>query len=532
MTFKQLPVLLFFICQSAYAQISLEHTYPYDNIRRFNIDNKIFYGNVENNAGDVTLRWFDDQHQVFSVANFTFTPPLSSFTITAASSSFYDSDPGIESELFVSSGFNVTTYIVVDDDGTVLLNKPDGTQLFAHEVNGQKRVYYGFGVYAVPGFQLLHTFNNPGSANINFVNLQVEGPVYGLLSASGDLELYNAENFSLFQTYSGGTDLPSCKPSVFVSDRNRINNDSNLEWFWATRFCGGSTFLRYYSDATELMRFEEPGFYVFAQLFPDLFPSIDKAKILLRGAAATNSFVYDINAGQLEKTLPGLWNFNVSDQTDLLFFRNQISADSLFFPVLNADYSVWGSFPRILPSLMNIFSMSEATFDQDFNNKEALIGYTNTNGQLVHFIEREDGTILLQVDSMSSATVSKLPGFDNKLIFSQASSSNPALNKILVYSLPSATPVDTETPVATPGASIKVMPNPFQDVMRIDLSATHAKVGKIMITDALGRSVYAADDVQLTGILSIPASRNWPKGQYFISVQHGSGVHTQVAIKG
>lgn len=132
-------------------------------------------------------RWFNEQHQVFSVANFVLTPSILNVTITAASTSFYDSDPGIETELITSSGASGSTYIIVDDDGTVLLNKPDGTQLFAHEVNGQKRVYYGFGVYSVPGFQLLHTFNNPGSANINFVNLQVEGPTYGLLSAFGDL---------------------------------------------------------------------------------------------------------------------------------------------------------------------------------------------------------------------------------------------------------------------------------------------------------------------------------------------------------
>jgi len=130
MKISLLPVLALLTIQSALAQISLEHTYPYANVRRLNIEDNIFYGAVENNAGNATLRWFDAQHQAFSVVNMTLTTTIANVSISSASTGFYDSDPGIETVLSLFSGAFGNTFIVVDDDGTVLLDKPDGTDRF------------------------------------------------------------------------------------------------------------------------------------------------------------------------------------------------------------------------------------------------------------------------------------------------------------------------------------------------------------------------------------------------------------------
>jgi hypothetical protein len=528
-------LLLFSFPLVSPAQILLEHIYPWPNIQRLQVPGVgELYGYTRSTLGADTIFWYDADHQPFS----KISTNVQVQKLIEASTNFFDSDPGIEC---IVQG-SLLQFNILDDDGSSLAGPLYPEPIF-FTVNDQKKLLSNKLVRTVPDFGLEFSFFNARSA-VDRVYLENEGYKFYFINQDGDLEFLN-EDYTHFSTLQ--TNFPTDCPldfTVRVWGKYRLNTNDDIDWETnhpedcAPSPTGSYLLRKFYSGVTPLSYAIGNGAFSYrvSTLLPDEHPGLAEAKLWVQRDFASgfgpHALVQDIATGQTEHFFDGLWIFQNSDATGLKYIRQHINIGSTL--ILQPDYSVWKdfSFPDSLSTFAPLY-IGEAIFDGDAASGEMLgnPGYNFSSPQNSRLeIRREDQTLLFQLDSLSSAEVSLLPGLANKL-FVRRHTPTYFTNETRVYSLPSSTPLSAGQHVKGPAADFRAFPNPFTESITVETSSPLNAVLETALFDAQSRMVWRQHHPPARERLEIGGLEHLSPGLYWLRLTAGGAVGSRELVK-
>lgn len=515
------------------AQLTLEHTYPNHPIsnrtdvpgagERYYRSYKILSSNT------AYIEWFDGAHEPAGTVAYDLLPTIDLFIPLNFTANFFDNDPGIEFRLTQRDSVSgLIYYSIFDDDGSPLtgfFRFPP--QLVTLGDGATKKMIVADTVYKVPELTVEQILPS-GGRSVRPVRLEDFGDKYWWFEPDGTLRLYNA-NYTPFAAYATGYASTGCSSiGLDIFGQYKINGDPAVEWM-AYFNCADTFVLRYFSGSALLSEYKTTGTgnSTATTLLPTTFPDLNTAKgfvSYLNGAT-----VVDAATGLPEHNYNASWTFRSNDGAGLKYVPVSIPAGQTAIPVFDAGHTLWASFPK--PDSATVSSLEPGTtfFDNDPSDKELFGRFAFPNFVNSMRVVREDGSIYFQLDSFSSAIVSKLPGLQNKLIINSFGAFKPA--QCRVYSLPSSTPSEVNAPAGPPSLHFGVFPNPTASEITLDLRGLICSGVRLEIYDAKGQLVARQDDVPSGDLRALPGCAQWKSGMYWIKIACNAGYGWQAVVK-
>lgn len=448
------------------AQITLEHTYTGDLLRRIELENSGEKYYVLDIAA-AELRFYNADHSPWKTVPLPVAPNLKIQSVDYVTETRIDPDPGLEIVYTcnpVSGGSAVFEVLVIREDGSILLNRsspyPCSVQVQEEEnlsarfiVKAETGAYPdSFHVYTLSGLQWQHSYYGK---NMKRVYLENSGEKYYLLNqADSYITLFNADHTLWKEIPLPHTPGLSVERIEHVSE-TKFNTDALLE-------------IGYYCTSLTLKEsriINELGTVLFSldgtlgqEL--SLIDGLD-AKLIVQLQPPAHARVYSVPGLQAEHeytyTFSALKRIRLEGSGEKYLV---VSPQNAYIRLFNADHSPWKQIGVQVPAdytSAGFIHLSETRLDPDNRVEQMyiMVAYPPLAPKSQGWISNEDYESLLVIPGAQQMSISEIPGLSNKLLATVDTTGD----NLHVYSLPSATYLGMSPEAALPDA-VSVYPNP------------------------------------------------------------------------
>jgi Secretion system C-terminal sorting domain len=519
-------ILCIFLCTQLSAQLALEHTYNF-KLRRLNVEGlgAVYVRDLyKNSAGSYVAEFYSSQHQLLQSTILNIANPNMSFVeVTAPSVNLFDTDARIE--FFVSGLYQSGGKLY--NDGGEQLSPVEFTSSwkFITLIDGSKKIINQNKIYSVPSLLVEHEF--PQYTGVDFIRLEQAGDKYYYLSQTTTdfkLVLVNSD-YTPYKTLSSGIVPESSFSSsgAFNLSQYKINGDDAIEWNFSYKVNSNPFTHRIYSDENVLINYNQTPLGDISTLYPSSNMGVASTKLINLKTLNSPYFlkVIDVQSGLTEFTKNGVWAFGdtYADENSFKYWQYRPdSANMATLPIINADYSSWGEFTwnsaddRLESPLASIY-------DNDATDMEFLVFRPSGTIFLGYYLfYDQNGNELFKSEETGTYVISRMADSPNKFMTWNGT-------KTLIYSLPSSGPTSLKNPTLEPTLLVKAFPNPFTDILSIDLTDYKGTKGQISLYDVFGKLIKYYPDLDFYNIQSLEITQKLPSGIYWLKVVDVNGAY-------
>lgn len=518
---KKLLLLLLLIAANSFAQFTLEHSYPENFVTRVKLEySGEKYYLFDAATGQVKL--FNADHTPWKTISLGLAPNDTMGYIVEVSEAAFNTDDNIEiCFAYYRSGFAGYTYYseVISESGSVLLNVTDYFYASVSHISGlsDKLIVSDFSgnskVYAMPGLALENTYTGGQAYR---TKLESSGEKYFQLNAaSAQAKIYNSDH-TLWKTISAPKPAAATYTASTMYDisETTINTDALVELIYG------------YTDTgvTESFVVNETGSLLLSpgqgQLTLNKVEGLADKLFLTQTIPSLTTGVYDLPNPALQHTYTGnIFRTKLENSGEKYY---QVDAGNVA-RVYNSDHTLWKSVPLALPTNFhtpNILMLTETAFDADPALEIAYSYYNDELADSVLYessIIKENGTSLLTVPGAVSVYLSRIDGYDDKLIALMLSVSIATYDYGgAVYSINPTMAVRSFSKDAP-----SVYPNPASDIVHIRSAKA---IDSATVYNTSGQAVLetrSADEVDVSMLAA---------GMYMLRLTDVDGTSTIIKI--
>ncbi|MGQ3012087.1 MAG: T9SS type A sorting domain-containing protein [Flavobacteriales bacterium] len=448
------------------AQITLEHTYTGDLLRRIELENSGEKYYVFDRAA-AELRFYNADHSPWKTVALIKSPGQRIESINYVGETRIDPDPGLEiAYTCAPEPGEVALFesVVIQENGTVLFSRASSGPLSAsvHENENLPARFIikaatgafpdSFHVYTLSGLQWQHSYYGK---NMKRVYLENSGEKYYLLNQSDSyITLFNADHTLWKEIPLPHTPGLSVERIEHVSE-TKFNTDALLEIGYHSKSPTVSESRIVNEQGTVLFSLNET---LGNEL--SLISGLD-AKLIVRLLPLGHTRIYSVPGLQVEHeytyTASALKRIRLEgsgEKYQVVAFQNS------YIRLFNADHTPWKQIGIQIPAeytSAGFIHLSETRLDPDNRIEQMyiMVAYPPLAPKSQGWISNEDYESLLVIPGAQQMSISEIPGLSNKLLATVDTSTD----NLHVYSLPSSTYLGMSPEAALPDA-VSVYPNP------------------------------------------------------------------------